>query len=63
MASRGWYWMQKPRLTSITSIDQNFIKALTIFKRETGSLPTSIIVYRGGVSEGEFRSVSFGSNC
>lgn len=49
--------MQKPRLTAITAIDVNVERALESFLSETKQLPKNILIFRGGVSEGEFRSV------
>ncbi|VDL85775.1 unnamed protein product [Nippostrongylus brasiliensis] len=54
---RGTYWMQAPRLSSISDIASNFAMALKDFYKDTNSLPLDIVVFRGGVSEGEFKKV------
>lgn len=55
---RGTYWMQEPRLALISDIGSNFAVALKAFYKETDSLPLDIVVFRSGVSEGEFKKVN-----
>ncbi|KAK5974904.1 Piwi domain-containing protein [Trichostrongylus colubriformis] len=55
---RGCYWMQEPRLNSISDISAHFTVALKMFLKDTNSLPLDIVVFRGGVSEGEFKKVA-----
>ncbi|RCN50346.1 piwi domain protein [Ancylostoma caninum] len=55
---RGSYWMQEPGYAGISEIASNFAAALMVFYKETNSLPLDIIVFRGGVSEGEFKKAA-----
>ncbi|XGW19627.1 hypothetical protein V3C99_003458 [Haemonchus contortus] len=55
---RGTYWMQEPRLNLISDIATHFTVALQNFLKETNSLPLDIVVFRGGVSEGEFKKAA-----
>lgn len=52
-AMRGSYFAQAPRLTKIQNLRKQFRGALEEFKRETGAYPREIVVFRGGLSEGE----------
>ncbi|KAK6727815.1 hypothetical protein RB195_005470 [Necator americanus] len=55
---RGSYWMQEPRHATISDIASNFAAALMVFYKETNGLPHDIIVFRSGVSEGEFKKAA-----
>ncbi|VDM65963.1 unnamed protein product [Strongylus vulgaris] len=55
---RGSYWMQEPREATISDIADNFAAALLTFYKETNSLPSDIIVFRCGCSEGEFKKAA-----
>ncbi|VDO50564.1 unnamed protein product [Haemonchus placei] len=48
----------EPRLNSISDIATHFTVALQNFLKETNSLPLDIVVFRGGVSEGEFKKAA-----
>ncbi|CAJ0961595.1 unnamed protein product, partial [Mesorhabditis belari] len=52
-AFRGKYWWQPARQVLISSLKENFISALENFKKEVGEHPKKIIIFRGGLSEGE----------
>lgn len=42
----------------VTSLEDMFVKLLTTFKsKNNGSLPVTIVVYRDGVSEGQYDQV------
>lgn len=54
---RGDYWMQEPRLARIDNLAEHAEKAIKEFKESTGKPPQDIVVFRGGVSDGEFAKV------
>ncbi|KAH7725804.1 piwi domain-containing protein [Aphelenchoides avenae] len=54
---RGTYWLQEPRVTIIQELKRHLIDAIDHFASDTGKPPASLIIYRGGVSEGEYRKV------
>jgi eukaryotic translation initiation factor 2C len=56
---RGGYWMQESRLTTIKYLERHVVAALKNFARNNrGAYPLKIVVYRDGVSEGEFEKVA-----
>ncbi|KAH7727256.1 piwi domain-containing protein [Aphelenchoides avenae] len=54
----GTYWLQEPRLTIIQDLKRHIKEAIEHFASETGKPPISLVIYRSGVSEGEYRKVS-----
>ncbi|KAK0415405.1 hypothetical protein QR680_011930 [Steinernema hermaphroditum] len=50
----GRVWYQKPREHLLENMKPYIKEALEEFKRNSGKYPATIIVYRGGVSEGEY---------
>lgn len=56
-AMRGTYWFQPPREHLIPQLRKAMIPVLKLFKEETGAYPKEVVVFRGGVSEGEFNKV------
>lgn len=58
---KGDYWMQPPRKAIAEDLEQHMVKALNSFKVESGtkSYPERVVVYRGGVSEGEYLKVCY----
>lgn len=56
---KGDYWMQQPRRVIIEDLEDHMVKALNTFKRESKakSYPEHVVVFRGGVSEGEYKKV------
>jgi Piwi domain len=57
---RGTYWYQESRVTHIVPepLVQQIATAIENYRHTTNESPKHIIVYRGGVSEGEFAAVS-----
>ncbi|KAI1719931.1 piwi domain-containing protein [Ditylenchus destructor] len=57
---RGTYWAQQPRETSIlqTQLVTNLVSALQAYNNEVRKFPQHIMVFRGGVSEGEYQKVA-----
>ncbi|KAI1727543.1 piwi domain-containing protein [Ditylenchus destructor] len=57
---RGTYWAQQPRETSIlpTQLVTSLESALETYFKEVGNFPQHIMVFRGGVSEGEYQKVA-----
>uniref|UniRef100_A0A915DPU7 Piwi domain-containing protein n=1 Tax=Ditylenchus dipsaci TaxID=166011 RepID=A0A915DPU7_9BILA len=53
----GTYWMQQPRVAHVEDLKLQVVQAMLNFKNKMGSLPKHLIVFRGGVSEGEYRIV------
>ncbi|KAJ1371276.1 hypothetical protein KIN20_033196 [Parelaphostrongylus tenuis] len=58
----GRWWYQKPRLSKIQYIRNYFGTAFTDYFNQNKSLPTEIVVYRSGASEGEFCQVEEEAN-
>ncbi|KAI1692656.1 nuclear RNAi defective-3 protein-like [Ditylenchus destructor] len=58
---RGTYWAQQPRETSIlqTQLVTNLVSALQAYNNEVRKFPQHIMVFRGGVSEGEYQKHFF----
>lgn len=57
---RGSFWIQKARQVIIQSLSGEICKAIYQNTQANGNRPPShIIVYRNGVSEGEYKKVSF----
>ncbi|KAH7702925.1 NRDE-3 protein, partial [Aphelenchoides avenae] len=54
---RGTYWLQEPRLTIVQDLTRHVKEAIEHFANDTGAPPQSIVVYRSGVSEGEYQKV------
>lgn len=54
---RGLYWMQEARYAGINDIGRRVADALLCRLQECRNLPDDIVVYRGGVSEGEYDKV------
>ncbi|VDK59917.1 unnamed protein product [Anisakis simplex] len=56
---RGLYWMQEPRVYTIQSLKEHLVEALNQFKEESAnkSYPEHVIVFRGGISDGQFQKV------
>ncbi|MFH4981531.1 hypothetical protein AB6A40_008240 [Gnathostoma spinigerum] len=51
----GTYWMQQPRKVIITDLKEQVLNALMSYKEsDAKQLPSHIVVYRGGVSDGDF---------
>jgi len=49
---------QKSRQEIITSLEDMFVKLLTTFKEKNqGVLPATIVVFRDGISEGQYEQV------
>lgn len=58
-AMQGEYWMQEPRLHVAKFLSEHVEKAVRMFKdtSKTKRLPEHVVVFRGGVSEGEYAKV------
>ncbi|VDM38893.1 unnamed protein product [Toxocara canis] len=58
-AMRGEYWMQEPRVSAVQYLRDHVMNALNYFKEESSgkSFPEHVVVYRSGVSEGEYAKV------
>jgi hypothetical protein len=57
---RGTYWMQESRVTSIKYLKNHVYTALMKYMElNKGAVPTNIVIYRGGVSEGDYQKVYF----
>jgi len=54
---RGTYWMQTTRLTYIQHLKLPVVEALQNYQRIVGRFPKHVVVFRAGVSEGEYRIV------
>jgi hypothetical protein len=55
---RGTYWMQETRVTTIKYLSDHVYQALQKYsEHNAGTFPQNIVVYRGGVSEGEYQRV------
>src|SRR5882724_11241740 len=55
---RGGYWMQEARETTVKYLEGHVLSALKKYaEKNEGKLPLSIVVFRGGVSEGEYSKV------
>lgn len=54
---RGTYWMQKPRQTLIDRLSHKVREALQNYHSSMGNYPSHLIVYRSGISEGEYGKV------
>lgn len=56
---RGEYWMQEPRLHTAKFLKEHVEKAIRLFRdtSETKRLPEHVLVFRSGVSEGEYMKV------
>lgn len=55
---RGYYWMQEPRLATIDLLGEKLHNALLLYHSTQRRLPDDIVVFRSGLSEGEFKDVS-----
>jgi len=51
----GTYWMQQTRLTYIENMREEIKSAIRNYSKHAKSSPQHLIVFRGGVSEGEYR--------
>uniref|UniRef100_A0A8R1XN14 Piwi domain-containing protein n=1 Tax=Onchocerca volvulus TaxID=6282 RepID=A0A8R1XN14_ONCVO len=58
-AMQGEYWMQEPRLHIAKFLKERVEKAVRMFKDTSRAkrLPEHVIVFRGGVSEGEYAKI------
>ena len=54
---RGVYWVQDARLTTIKYLQIHVKKALANYAARNRGLPTHVIVFRSGASEGEYATV------
>uniref|UniRef100_A0A914ERZ2 Piwi domain-containing protein n=1 Tax=Acrobeloides nanus TaxID=290746 RepID=A0A914ERZ2_9BILA len=57
---RGTYWCQKPRLTIVDRLADKVAEALEIYHnvpQNKGNYPNHIVVFRGGISEGDYAKV------
>uniref|UniRef100_A0A915EWM8 Piwi domain-containing protein n=1 Tax=Ditylenchus dipsaci TaxID=166011 RepID=A0A915EWM8_9BILA len=54
---RGTYWCQQSRVTHIQQLADNIKEALNVYASQMNRYPQHLVVYRGGVSEGEYRIV------
>lgn len=54
---RGTYWCQKSLSTVIGQLADKIVTALENYHGSTGSFPAHLVLYRSGVSEGEFEKV------
>jgi hypothetical protein len=55
---RGGYWMQEARETTIKYLEGHVVSALMKYaEKNNGKFPLNIVVFRGGVSEGEYSKV------
>uniref|UniRef100_A0A914CJI1 Uncharacterized protein n=1 Tax=Acrobeloides nanus TaxID=290746 RepID=A0A914CJI1_9BILA len=57
---RGTYWCQTPRLTIVERLADKVTEALNIYKnipQNKGNFPRQLVVFRGGVSEGDYAKV------
>ncbi|PAV77582.1 hypothetical protein WR25_15264 isoform E [Diploscapter pachys] len=52
---RGCYWMQEPRLQTIDRLGEYLLRALELYYATAKRLPDDIVIFRSGLSEGEFR--------
>jgi hypothetical protein len=56
--AHGTFWMQETRLVHIVDLQPHIEAAVKDYRAELGSWPRHLIVYRGGVGEGDFYHVS-----
>uniref|UniRef100_A0A915ADT8 Piwi domain-containing protein n=2 Tax=Parascaris univalens TaxID=6257 RepID=A0A915ADT8_PARUN len=58
-AMRGDYWMQEPRVATVQCLKNHVVNALNFFREESSikDFPEHVVVFRGGVSEGEYAKV------
>jgi hypothetical protein len=59
---RGTYWMQLPKTSPmreqyVQPLVDNIRKAILLYESESGHYPDHIIVFRGDVSDSEFKTV------
>jgi hypothetical protein len=54
---QGTFWIQEPRLTIIQDLRQHFRNAVITYCQAVDNVPNRIIIYRGGISEGEYPKV------
>uniref|UniRef100_A0A915E2V3 Uncharacterized protein n=1 Tax=Ditylenchus dipsaci TaxID=166011 RepID=A0A915E2V3_9BILA len=54
---RGTYWCQKSRVTHIHQLAANVKEAMMNYYAQVNRFPQHLMVFRGGVSEGEYRIV------
>ncbi|TKR59864.1 hypothetical protein L596_029474 [Steinernema carpocapsae] len=53
----GRLWYQEPREHLIPNMKDHIVEALETFKKHSGKFPELVVVFRGGVSEGEYEKV------
>ncbi|KAK6034726.1 piwi domain protein [Cooperia oncophora] len=58
----GFWWYQEPRLHTILYLRDHFHRAFMDYHRKNKRLPTEVVVYRSGTSEGEFSEVEKEAN-
>lgn len=58
-AMQGEYWMQEPRLHIAKFLKEHVEKAVRLFRdtSQAKRLPEHVVVFRSGVSEGEYAKV------
>lgn len=56
--SFGTCWYQQARCSYIKNLKSNIVNALRHYYNFNNVYPRQVVVYRGGVSEGEYRIVS-----
>jgi len=58
----GTYWAQETRIYHVRSMKDRIVDALLKYRKHVQKFPTQILVYRSGVSEGEFDLVSLSAH-
>lgn len=54
----GTYWMQNVRVAYVENLKSTVVVALKNYKISVKTYPQHVVVFRGGLSEGEFAIVS-----
>ncbi|KAH7722413.1 NRDE-3 protein [Aphelenchoides avenae] len=52
---RGTYWFQEPRETIVQDLTRHLKESIEKYEQDTRCSPESIILYRSGLGEGEYR--------
>lgn len=58
----GFWWYQPPRIHTVTYITEHFCRAFMEYYNKSKRLPTEVMVFRSGTSEGEFAEVTNEAN-
>ncbi|CAI2318177.1 unnamed protein product [Caenorhabditis sp. 36 PRJEB53466] len=53
----GFSYYQKPRVANLTELSENFPTCLEAYRESTTCLPKTIVIYRSGLGEGDFKEI------